>query len=52
MKVSVITAVKNNVDTIEQCINSVSEQSHNNKEHIIIDGSSSDGTLEIIKKVW
>ena len=50
MKVSVITAVKNNVDTIEQCINSVSEQSHNNKEHIIIDGGSSDGTLEIIKK--
>lgn len=50
MKVSVLTAVKNNVETIDQCINSVSDQSYDNIEHIIIDGGSTDGTLDIIKK--
>lgn len=50
MKVSVITATKNNVGTIEQCINSVSSQSYDDLEYIIIDGASTDGTLEIIEK--
>ena len=49
MKVSIITAVYNNKETIEQCINSVYNQNQENIEHIIIDGSSTDGTVEILK---
>ena len=50
MKFSIITAVRNNVETIEQCIQSVFRQTHKDIEYIVIDGSSSDGTLDIIKK--
>ena len=50
MKVSIITAVYNNKEFIEDCIRSVLDQSYKNIEHIIIDGGSTDGTLEVIKK--
>ena len=50
MKVSVITAVFNGAKTIQDCIKSVSGQIYPNIEHIIIDGGSTDGTLEVIKR--
>ena len=50
MKFSIITAVLNDNKNIEKTILSVKNQTHRNKEHIIIDGKSSDGTWEIIKK--
>ncbi len=50
MKVSIITASYNSVETIENCIKSVINQSYKNIEYIIIDGKSIDGTLEIIEK--
>ena len=50
LKVSIITAVYNNHAYIEQCILSVQSQTYPNIEHIIIDGNSNDGTLEIIRK--
>ena len=50
MKVSVITTVLNCVNTIEYTIQSVSSQSHVDIEHIIIDGQSTDGTLEILQR--
>lgn len=49
MKVSVITVVYNNKETIKDTIESVLSQDYPDKEHIIIDGKSTDGTLEIIK---
>lgn len=48
--VSVITVVKNAVDTIEQTILSVLGQSYKNIEYIIVDGVSNDGTLNVINK--
>jgi glycosyltransferase len=50
MLVSVITAVLNAADTIEDCIRSVQSQTYNNIEHIVLDGGSTDGTREIIQK--
>lgn len=50
MKISIITAVHNNCDTIEDTIQSVLAQKYENVEYIIVDGGSTDGTLDIIKK--
>lgn len=48
--ISLITVVYNGVKTIEQTIQSVINQNYKNIEYIIIDGGSTDGTLDIIKK--
>lgn len=50
MKISIITVSYNSVDTISDCISSVINQTYKNIEYIIIDGSSTDGTLKILKK--
>lgn len=50
MKVSIITVVYNNKATLENAITSVLSQKYNNIEYIIIDGQSTDGTLDIITK--
>ena len=48
--VSVITIVFNNRDRIESSITSVLKQTCKNIEYLIIDGGSTDGTVDIIKK--
>lgn len=48
--ISVITVVFNGVSTMEKAIQSVLGQTYGNVEYIIVDGGSSDGTLDIIKK--
>lgn len=47
-KVTVITVVYNNVSGIRETLESFVSQSWNNKEIIVIDGGSNDGTWEII----
>src|SRR5690606_11240452 len=49
-KLSVITIVYNNIKDIERTIISVIKQSYNNIEYIIVDGASTDGTVDVIKK--
>jgi glycosyltransferase involved in cell wall biosynthesis len=49
MRISIITVVYNNVKTIEACINSVLGQDYDDIECIVIDGGSTDGTVEVIK---
>lgn len=46
---TIITIVKNAAETVSRCINSVLSQNDKNFEYIIIEGKSTDGTLEIIK---
>ena len=50
MKVSIITVTLNSEKYLTDCIQSVCKQSYGNIEHIIVDGKSTDGTLQIIKK--
>ena len=49
MKISIITVVRNNASTIKDTIDSVLKQTYSNVEYIVIDGSSTDGTIEIIQ---
>ena len=47
--ISIVVAVYNGAKTLQQCIDSVSHQAYPNKELIIIDGGSLDGTVELLK---
>lgn len=49
MKISIITACYNNENTIEETIKSIASQNFKNVEFIIIDGKSTDNTLQIVK---
>jgi len=48
--VSVITVVHNDKDRLEESIREVKNQTYSNKEYIVIDGGSKDGTLEILRR--
>lgn len=50
MKISVITVCRNAVTTIERALLSLYGQTYQNIEHIVIDGVSTDGTLELLEK--
>ena len=45
-----IGKIVNQINLLEENIKSLSDQTHKNFEHIIIDGNSSDNTIEIIRK--
>ncbi len=49
LKVSIITVCRNSENAIRSCLESVQSQSYKNIEHVIIDGASSDGTLDVIR---
>ncbi len=51
MKISIITATYNSAKTVADCIVSVNDQTYSNIEHIIIDGGSTDNTIDIIKSL-
>lgn len=50
MKISIITVAYNARETIAATLESVAAQTHPEIEHIVVDGASTDGTLEIIQQ--
>jgi glycosyltransferase involved in cell wall biosynthesis len=48
-KITVITACRNASSTIEQTIRSVLDQNYPNLEYVIIDGASTDSTMDIVR---
>jgi glycosyltransferase involved in cell wall biosynthesis/SAM-dependent methyltransferase len=47
-KISVVTPVRNSVETLRDTIQSILAQDYPNLEYVVIDGGSTDGSLEII----
>lgn len=50
MKISIITVTYNSSKTLKDTLESVLKQTHQDFEHIIVDGLSKDNTMEIVKK--
>lgn len=48
MKISIITATYNSAKTLEVCMDSVLNQDYTNIEYIVVDGGSTDATLDLI----
>lgn len=49
-KVTVITAVKNRANRVKRCIDSVLDEGYPNLEYIIVDGASTDGTIDVLRE--
>ncbi len=49
-RISVVTISYNQHDYLEQCLNSVLNQSYPNLEYIVIDANSTDGSIDILRR--
>jgi glycosyltransferase involved in cell wall biosynthesis len=49
-KISIITAVYNRAATIASAIDSLTAQHYTNWQHVVVDGASTDGTLDVLKQ--
>src|SRR6266481_7579947 len=49
-KISIVTPTFNQAAFIEEALLSVKEQHYENVEHIVIDGASTDGTVELLRR--
>jgi len=49
-KISIVTAVLNRARSIERALASVRDQDYPNVEHVVVDGGSTDGTLEVLER--
>ena len=50
MKISIITVTFNSINTLLQTIKSVEYQTYKDIEYIVVDGGSTDGTVDLIKE--
>ncbi len=50
MKISIITVVYNGAETIEETIQSVFSQNFKDIQYIVVDGGSTDGTIDIVRR--
>jgi len=49
MKISIVTPTYNSENYVQQTLDSIHNQSYKNIEHIVVDGLSTDKTLDIVK---
>ena len=49
--ITIITATYNSENYLDECLNSLFKQSYKNYEHLVIDGGSTDNTVNILKKM-
>jgi glycosyltransferase involved in cell wall biosynthesis len=49
VQITIVTAVFNRVHTVRGAIDSVQSQTHENVQHVVVDGASGDGTLALLK---
>ena len=49
MKISIVTATWQCAETLGDCLASVAGQTYPAREHIVIDGGSTDGTLALLQ---
>jgi glycosyltransferase involved in cell wall biosynthesis len=47
--ITVIVAVFNGADTLQRCIDSIAEQTYPDRELVVMDGGSTDGTIELLQ---
>jgi len=50
VKISIVTVCYNSVETVEDTVRSVLAQTHDEVEHVIVDGGSTDGTLDVLAR--
>lgn len=50
MKISVVTVAYESVETIGDTLASVRAQTHPDVEHVVVDGASKDGTIELVRR--
>ena len=50
LKISIVTIAYNCEKEIEETILSVINQQYDNKEYLVIDGASKDGTMDVVNK--
>jgi glycosyltransferase involved in cell wall biosynthesis len=50
MRISIITPSYQQATYLEECVRSVSDQDHPDVEHIVVDGGSTDGSVEVIAR--
>lgn len=49
--ITVITAVYNGAESIAHCLSSVGSQRHADVEHLVLDGASTDGTVDVVQRL-
>lgn len=49
LKFSIVTATYNRADTVRQAITSIQKQAYKDVTHVVVDGASTDGTLEVVR---
>lgn len=50
LKISIVTSSYNQAKYLAECLRSVKEQNYPNIEHIVVDGGSADGSVEILRE--